>query len=123
MSNPNQKKEYNLLERTTQFGENIILFAKIIPQTTISKPLISQLVRAGTSIGANYAEADGAESNNDFIHKLGIAKKEAKETKYWLRMITNCFPNLEPNKIQLLQDEAQELILILSSIINKSRKK
>lgn len=115
--------KYNLNQRTIDFSRDLIQFAKTVPQSVISTPIISQLIRAGTSIGANYAEADGAESKNDFIHKLGIAKKEAKETQYWLNMVAFCFPNLEQNKIKLLKDEAQELILILSSIINKLKTK
>jgi len=66
---------YNLEERTAKFGENIIEFAKKIPKNSITLPLISQLVRAGTSVGSNYCEADEAESGKDFKHKLGIAKK------------------------------------------------
>lgn len=62
-------------------------FAKSLPETSVNRPLISQLVRAGTSIGANYMEADAAESKKDFQHKIGLCKKEAKETMHWLRMI------------------------------------
>ena len=122
----NQKpieKIYDLQERTSRFGENVINYGKKIPQSKVSNPLIIQLVRAGTSVGANYAEADGAESNNDFIHKLGIAKKEAKETKYWLRMVCSCFPSFDPDGTKALETEAHELTLIFSSIINKSRNK
>lgn len=63
-------KKYDLEERTSQFGEHIIAFAKKIPKNPVTLPLISQLVRSGTSIGANYAEADGAESRKDFKHKI-----------------------------------------------------
>lgn len=72
-------------ERTARFAEEIIKFFKKIPQTVITKPTIIQLVKAGTSIGANYCEADDAESGKDFKHKIGICKKEARETKYWLK--------------------------------------
>ena len=85
MSNA-KKTKYDLEERTAKFGENIIQFAKNIPDSTITKPLISQLIRAGTSVGSNYCEADCAETRKDFVHKIGICKKEAKETKHWLRM-------------------------------------
>lgn len=88
MTNEKCKKEFNLEERTAKFGESIIIFLKTISKNEITRPLISQLVRSSTSIGANYMEADGAESRKDFIHKLGICKKECKETKHWLRMIS-----------------------------------
>jgi four helix bundle protein len=114
--NPNDKKKYDLEERTAQFGEAIIEFAKILPKDPVNNPLISQLVRAGTSIGANYMEADGAESKKDFQHKISICKKESKETKHWLRMITKANPSRR-DECQKLFREAQELSLIFSSIL------
>jgi len=69
------------------FGENIIDFVKTLPINPINSELIRQIVKSGTSIGANYMEADAAESKKDFRHKIAICKKEAKETKHWLRMI------------------------------------
>lgn len=116
--NPNAKKKYDLEERTGEFGEKILEFAKKIPQNPVTLPLISQLVRSGTSIGANYCEADGAESKKDFRHKIGICKKEAKETKHWLRMIAKAVPELAQQARDLWQ-EAQELTLIFSAIIRK----
>jgi four helix bundle protein len=80
--NPNDKKKYDLEERTAQFGQNIIAYAKSLPRNLINKPLISQIVRSGTSVGANYMEADGAESKKDFRHKISICRKELKETKH-----------------------------------------
>lgn len=82
-----QKKKYDLEERTAKFGEDIIKFAKKIPRTPVTTPLIGQLVKAGTSVGANYCEADDAESKRDFQHKIGKCKKESSEAKHWLRMI------------------------------------
>jgi len=76
------KIKYDLEERTACFGEAIIVFAKKIPKDVMTKPLINQLVKSGTSVGANYSEADDAESRADFKHKIGICKKEARETKY-----------------------------------------
>lgn len=121
MSN-DQSQNYDLEERTAKFGENIIEFAKKVPQTTITTPLITQLIKAGTSVGANYCEADCAESNKDFIHKLGICRKESKETKHWLRMIAKAVPKLK-DEARVYWKEATELNLIFSSIIRKSRKK
>jgi four helix bundle protein len=80
--NINVKNNYDLAVRTSSFGEATIIFAKEIPENTINRPLISQLVRSATSIGANYMEADCAESKKDFIHKIGICKKESKETTH-----------------------------------------
>jgi len=117
----NNKKIYDLEERTATFGENIIDFAKSLERNDINKPLIGQIVRSGTSIGANYMEADGAESKKDFNHKIALVKKEAKETKHWLRMIAKANPN-KIDSCQQLSREAQELTLIFSSILRSNRK-
>lgn len=114
----NAKKKYDLEERTARFGEEIIKFAIRTPKNPVTLPIIGQLVRAGTSIGANYCEADGAESRKDFKHKMGIGKKEAKETKFWLRMLSMAVPELKDEARELWK-EAQELTLIFSSIILK----
>jgi four helix bundle protein len=113
---PNDKKKYDLEERTAQFAEAIIELVKTFHQDSINSPLISQIVRAATSIGANYMEADGAESKKDFQHKISICKKEAKETKHWLRMIARANPARQ-DECQKLSKEAQELSLIFSSIL------
>tara|TARA_Y100000310_G_C20269463_1_gene617331 strand:- start:145 stop:546 length:402 start_codon:yes stop_codon:yes gene_type:complete len=121
-SNPNSKNDqkiYDLEERTTKFSNDIIKFAKTILITIINKPLISQLVRSATSVGANYCEADEAESKRDFVHKIRICKKEIKETKYWLRVIANANEELKKN-LRPLWKEAQELNLIFSKIIHSS---
>jgi len=119
--NPNSKKKYDLEERTAQFGEAIIELAKTLPRDPINSPLISQIVRAGTSIGANYVEADGAESKKDFQHKISICKKESKEAKHWLRMIVKVNPSSR-DECQKLWQEAQELSLIFSSILLAKKK-
>ena len=115
------KKTYDLEERTAKFGEDVIRFCRQIPQNTITIPIISQLIKAGTSIGANYCEADDAESKKDFNHKIGICKKEARETKHWLRMIVVTNPELkgEARKLWL---EAKELNLIFNAIVRSSKK-
>jgi four helix bundle protein len=114
--NPNDKKKYDLEERTAQFGEAIIELAKTFRQDPINSPLISQIVRAATSIGANYVEADGAESKKDFQHRISICRKESKETKHWLRMIAKANPSRR-EECQALSREAQELSLIFSAIL------
>lgn len=105
-------------ERTARFGEAVIEFAKRIRVNEITKPLISQLVRAGTSTGANYDEADEAESRKDFRHKIALCRKEARETKRWLRMIVVAEPDLGDEAAPLSQ-EARELHLIFCAIIRK----
>jgi four helix bundle protein len=110
------KKKYDLVERTSEFGKMVILLMKEIPDNTINRPLITQLIRSATSVGANYMEADCAESKKDFLHKIGICKKEAKETTHWLSMIVVS----NPQKFEVcekLKKEAQELTLIFSAII------
>jgi len=116
------KKIYDLEERTAKLGEDIIQFAKKIPQNSINNPLVNQLIRSGTSIGANYCEADDAESGKDFRHKIGICKKEARETKHWLRMIAMACPELGKETVDLWQ-EAKELNLIFNAIIRSKKQK
>ena len=116
--NSNFKREYDLLERTGKFGEDIIEFAKSIPDNTINRPLITQLVKSGTSVGANYEEADGALSKRDFMHKIGIYKKESKESRHWLRMIAKA-DSTKKDDAKILRQEAHELTLIFSTIAKK----
>ena len=86
--------KYDLEERTSRFGGNTIKFCRTIMEDNISRPLINQLVRSATSIGANYMEANAASSRKDFKNKIFICKKEAQETMHWLKMITSrqCAP-------------------------------
>jgi four helix bundle protein len=116
----NTQKIYDLEERTAKFGENIIDFCKKVPKNIITIPLIGQLMKSGTSVGSNYCEADCAESRKDFEHKLGICKKEAKETKHWLRMIAKAEKELS-TEAKILWKESNELQLIFIAIINKSK--
>ena len=111
--------KYDLEERTAKFGENIIELCKRVPKTVVTTPIISQLVRAGTSIGANYSEANGAASKKDFKNKIFICKKEAIETKYWLRMLAKADENFK-NECKILWKETQELTLIFSKIAKSS---
>ncbi|MBI2573884.1 MAG: four helix bundle protein [Candidatus Wildermuthbacteria bacterium] len=113
-------KKYNLEERTATFGEHIIEFAKSLHQNAVTASLISQFVRAGTSIGANYMEADGAESRSDFRHKIALCKKESKETRHWIRMIAKACPESIVECRKLWQ-EADELTLIFSSILRSKK--
>lgn len=108
---------YDLEERTAKFGEDIIRFCQSIKQDTITKPLISQIIRSGTSVGANYMEANGASSKKDFKNKIFICKKEIQETKHWLRMMVVAIQN-KKEEARKLWKEAQELTLIFGKIIS-----
>ena len=112
---PNEKRVYDLEERTARFGEAVIDFAKVIPQSAVTNRIISQLVAAGTSVGANYVEADDAVSKKEFLKNIGTCKKEARETKHHLRMIVRAVPELKPEARKLWL-EAKELHLIFSKI-------
>jgi four helix bundle protein len=107
-----------LEERTAQFGEAVIAFCKQVPQGPITSPLITQLVKAGTSVGANYCEADDAVSKREFRKNTGTCKKEARESKHFIRMIVTAVPDLKPVGRPLWQ-EAKELHLIFCAIFRK----
>jgi four helix bundle protein len=112
---PEINRAYDLEERTARFGELVIDFAKTIPHDTVTNRLISQLVGAATSVGANYVEADDAVSKKDFLKSIGTCRKEARETKHFLRMIVRAVPELKP-QARMLWLEAKELHLIFSKI-------
>lgn len=121
-NDPIPKNKYDLKERTAKFGENIINFCKKVPRGPITDPLITQLVKCGTSTGANYCEADDAESRDDFKHKIGIVKKESSEAKHFIRMIVVAVPQLKEEGRPLWQ-EAKELNLIFNQIYKNTKKK
>lgn len=114
------KKKFDLEDRTLIFSQNIIRLIKSLKKDMVSIPILSQLMRAATSIGANCCEATEAGSKKDFINKITIAKKEAKETRYWLKLMIDIFPS-EMTKINSLLSEAQELNLILAAIVRNSK--
>ena len=111
-------KVFDLEERTAQFGENIIEFCKSLEKNDINRELVRQLLKAGTSVGANYNEADGAMTRRDFKHKISISRKESKESAYWLRMISKANPG-RTSECESFRQEARELTLIFSAILNK----
>ena len=111
-------KQYDLEERTSKFGEEIIKLVKLIRSSNINNPIINQLVKCGTSIGANYMETNGAESKKDFIHKINICKKESRGTKHFLRMIVAANPEIN-EQAKVLWKEAHELTLIFGAITRK----
>jgi len=111
--------KYDLEERTARFGEKIIDLCKKAPKNVVTIPIIDQLLRAGTSVGANYCEANGASSKRDFRNKIFTCKKEAIESKYWLRMLSRAVDELK-DECQSLWQEGHELTLIFSKIAANS---
>jgi four helix bundle protein len=107
---------FDLEERTATFGEAVIRFSQTIRETAVTRPLVSQLVRAATSVGANYCEANDAESRVDFRHKIAICRKESRETGHWLRMLAAAMPESAPETRKLWQ-EAKELNLIFGAVM------
>lgn len=112
----------DLEQRTLKFALSVIQFVNGLPRTTTGNSLGKQLLRSGTSIGANYREANRAESKADFIHKIAIIEKEAAETQYWLELLLGCGTG-DPEKVKLLRQEASELLAIFTSIGKTSRQK
>lgn len=106
--------KFPLNERTAEFAERIIELCQSVEPTTINKPIISQLIRAGTSIGANYAEATAASSKKDFRNKIFICKKEAQETRYWLRLLSKLMN--EQEMLNSIAEECRQFILIFQKI-------
>ena len=109
------KRVFHLEERTARFGEAIIDFARIIPQSPVTNRIVGQLVGAGTSVGANYVEADDAVSKKEFLKNIGTCRKEAGETKHFLRMAVRAVPELK-SQARVIWLEARELHLIFSKI-------
>jgi four helix bundle protein len=123
---PNQaqsqkSKKYNLVDRTSSFGEDIILFVQMLLNSSINDILIKQIVRSATSIGANYMEADCCDSKNFFCYKISLCKKESKETIHWLKMILKANP-MQTEEIETLKQEVHELTLIFSKILINTKK-
>jgi four helix bundle protein len=112
---PDVRVPFDLEERTTRFGEAIIDFCAEIPLGPRTNRLVDQLTGCGTSIGANYGETDDALSKKDFAKTIGICRKEARETLFFLRMIARACPDLKPQARRLWL-EANELHLIFSKI-------
>jgi four helix bundle protein len=121
MTNDQPKAHFDLAIRTVRFSKEIIDYCRSLRPVITVTPLIKQLIRSATSVGANYCEADEAESKKDFIHKLAIAKKEIRETKYWLELLAYSCPD-SINKTRQLYREADELNRIFAVIIIKTQR-
>lgn len=120
MINGQTKPTFDLEERTAKFGEDLIDLLKKLPATPINKRMIEQCMGAGGSLGANYCEATEAESRNDFIHKIGICKKETKEVRHWIRLLAHANPEFKED-FRRMWKEAGELLLIFSKISRSSK--
>ena len=116
MDGGNENRKFDIEERAAKFGEAVIAFCKSVSRSLVADPLVSQVVRSATSIGANYCEAV---SKKEFRQKIGYCKKEARETKYWFRMISRAAPDARDAARPLWQ-EANELHLIFSKIRRSS---
>ena len=111
------EKTAEFIKRTSNFGENIIELCRGIKIDFINRTIIIQLIRSGTSIGANYCEAVNASSKRDFRNKIFICKKETQETKHWLQMLAKSNPETK-NRAREYWKECQEFIMIFQAIIN-----
>jgi four helix bundle protein len=107
-------KGHDIAERLLSFAAQILLLIKLLPQDVVGKHVARQIVRSATGSGANYEEARGAESRADFVHKVSVASKEARETHYWLKLIERA-ELIPENDISQLIQEANELVAILTS--------
>ncbi len=112
--------KYDLAERTARLGESVILCARSVSIDPFTSPLIKQLVRSATSVGANYCEANDAGSKKEFLYRISICSREVRETKHWLRMLAVAFPPCK-DRARLLWKESHELNLIFSSIHRKGK--
>ncbi len=116
-----QKTKYDLEERTFQFAKEIRLFVKSLEKNIANFEDVKQIVRSSGSIGANYIEANESLSKKDFVYRIKISRKEAKESIYWLKLINETNVNSNNLKIESLMQEATELKRIFSAIIEKSK--
>lgn len=118
MTNNQNKNEFDLEERTTEFAKRVVKLCRALPKDSVNNRLMGQITGSAGSIGANYREANDALGKKDFLHRLKISRKEAKETIHWLEIIEEANPEFK-TRMKDLKQEATELKNILSSIINK----
>jgi len=111
----------DLLDRTKTFALSIIKFVQSLPTDSVSKVLGNQLLRAGTSVGANYRSSQRAKSKSDFIYKIKISEEEADESIYWLELIISSKILKDNSETEKLLKEANELTAILGSIAIKAK--
>lgn len=116
------EKEKDILPRTYNFGLQVILLTRKFSNIPENKILLNQVIRSATSVGANVEEANASASRADFVHKMNIALKEARETHYWLRLIRDCKCS-SAKEVDTLIQESDELKKILGAIVSKLRNK
>lgn len=117
-------KKYDIQDRTLEFAARAARFTNTLPKNQASIEYSKQLIRASASIGANIEEADGTLSKRDFVNKIAIGRRESREARYWLFLIQKVGLISNPRfseEAEWLINEAREIMLILSSIINKTR--
>jgi four helix bundle protein len=112
--------KYDLENRTFLFTKNLVLFVKKLPRSITNSEFVKQIVRSAGSVGANYIEANEALSKKDFLMRVKISRKEAKETSYWLRLILETNDEKYATEGSALLREVEELRKILSAIIEKT---
>jgi four helix bundle protein len=120
MTKIRNSKTYDLEDRTLRFAKNVRAFLKRLSNTPINIEDGKQLVKASGSVGANYIEANEALSKKDFVMRIKICRKEAKESRYWLKLIDNCSGMELENERECLEKEATELMNIFGSILRKT---
>ena len=113
-------KQYDLEDRTLEYSKRVIRMCKTLSKNTINFKLMDQAIRSGTSMGANYREANETETKKDFKYRIRICRKEGKETIYWFNLIIEANPELQENIKPLLQ-ETTELVKIFAAILEKSK--
>jgi four helix bundle protein len=118
------RNNIDIHDRLLKFGIRIVKLCRILSRNLENRVIADQLIRSGTSVGANMQEADAAASRKDFIHKVNIAKKEVQETNYWLKIISGSeIINNDKNKEALswLLKESEELTLIIGAILHRTK--
>ena len=120
MTEVKNSKQYDLEERTLRFAKEVIGFVRILPKTLANIEIMRQIIRSSGSVGANYIEANEALSKKDFAMRIKLCRKEAKESRYWLRLIEASGEGPEKRR-QLLINEATELTKIFGSIVEKTK--
>jgi len=115
-----KRSPQDIQKRTFDFGVKVIELVDRLPRTLAADTLARQLIRSGTSVGSNMQEADGAESKKDFIHKVSISYKEARESRHWLATIRATILK-DSVEVNALWQESDEIVRILFTILNNSR--
>lgn len=112
----------DIVERTFRFAVRVVKMVRAIPPSAGSSVIVRQVVRCGTSVGANVEEAQGSQSKKDFTRRMNIARAEAREAHYWLRLLADT-ETVDPKRLDGLIEEANELVSILTAIVKNSRKR